>query len=293
MTGLPSRDRKEAEVCNPLVTAQKRSLRVAARIGPTRHLSRDKALEPFCDTIIDVAIPNVGHGRARAKIAMDAVQLDMVDSTNDEAKRQILRRDIRKPFYVLAREQSAGRGSRGRAWSSPANVGVYLSVVEFPNHSPADSTTAYTLAAGVACAETLRKSTGCSVQLKPVNDLLLCGGKLGGILTETVVQRGAVEAVIVGVGINTHRANRRVQLGALTPVTLEGAMSTERFANLDLNSMVATLILKIHAWCKCVSMRDMDRITRAWQDFAIDGASLPMVRQVRKPRNACSAELSR
>ena len=207
---------------------------------------------------------------------MEAVQLNVVDSTNDEAKRRIPRHSKHEPFYILAGEQTGGRGSRGRAWSSPADAGVYLSVVEFPKHSPADSTTAYTLAAGVACAEVLRESTGCSVRLKPVNDLLLCGGKLGGILTETVVRRGAAEAVIIGGGINTHRANRRVRLGAMTPVSLEGAMSTERFAALDLNAMVATLIVKIHTWCEYVSMGDMDRIARAWQGFAIDNATLPV-----------------
>src|SRR5579863_5587530 len=47
------------------------------------------------------------------------VVLDLVDSTNAEALRRASAGE-RGPLWIVATEQSAGRGRRGRAWTSPA-----------------------------------------------------------------------------------------------------------------------------------------------------------------------------
>src|SRR5690606_14508730 len=43
---------------------------------------------------------------------------DTLDSTNNEALR-LARAGERGPLWIVAREQTAGRGRRGRAWISP------------------------------------------------------------------------------------------------------------------------------------------------------------------------------
>ena len=139
---------------------------------------------------------------------MQAFALDTVDSTNEQAKRLIRGGELREAGYVLAREQTAGKGSRGRFWFSPKDAGIYLSVVEIPRQRHAISTTLFTLAAGVACAEALRRTACIDVRLKPINDLYIDGAKLGGILTETVIRDGSPEAIITGVGINVRRIDR-------------------------------------------------------------------------------------
>ena len=63
---------------------------------------------------------------------MQSFHFDTVDSTNEAAKRMIRSGELRQPAYLLALEQTAGRGSRGRRWASPKDAGIYLSVVEFP-----------------------------------------------------------------------------------------------------------------------------------------------------------------
>src|SRR3990167_6325862 len=112
---------------------------------------------------------------------------DSVDSTNDVAKRLIADGQIHGRAYIVAREQTAGRGQRGRPWLSPRDAGIYLTTVDFPNALPTPVTNLFTLGAGIACIEALRRCTGVDVYLKPINDLYVGHAKLGGILTEAVI----------------------------------------------------------------------------------------------------------
>jgi BirA family transcriptional regulator, biotin operon repressor / biotin---[acetyl-CoA-carboxylase] ligase len=103
------------------------------------------------------------------------------------------------PTVVLATQQTAGRGQRGRQWQSDAG-GLYLSVALAPN-LPASHSTQLTLCSAWGIATALR-SYSIPVFIKWPNDLLLLGRKLGGILTETRIQQGQITKAVVGVGIN-------------------------------------------------------------------------------------------
>ena len=128
-----------------------------------------------------------------AAIAVPGVEVRVVErctSTNDLALRQS------RALLVAAEEQTAGRGRRGRRWHG---AGITFSLgrrIERPVRELA----ALSLVAGVAAARALR-GLGADVSLKWPNDLVMAGGKLGGILVET---RNGNYAVI-GVGINYRR----------------------------------------------------------------------------------------
>lgn len=100
---------------------------------------------------------------------------------------------------VIATHQTSGRGQWGRQWSSPPG-GLYLSLAIAPN-LPAQESYQLTLCSAWGIAIALR-DRGIPVSLKWPNDLMLCGRKLGGILTETKVQQGRINQAVVGVGIN-------------------------------------------------------------------------------------------
>ncbi|MEB3196251.1 MAG: biotin--[acetyl-CoA-carboxylase] ligase [Candidatus Sericytochromatia bacterium] len=121
------------------------------------------------------------------------IHLESVDSTSAHLKRLALG-EIETGTAVLADEQTAGYGQRGRSWGSARHVGMYLSVlVDLP--APP---TLLPLAAGLAVCEALRHWTQ-EVRLKWVNDLVARRGKLGGVLVEVVRGRA-----IVGIGVNLH-----------------------------------------------------------------------------------------
>jgi BirA family biotin operon repressor/biotin-[acetyl-CoA-carboxylase] ligase len=109
---------------------------------------------------------------------------------------------------VIAESQTAGRGQWGRHWRSHPG-GLYLSVTLEPN-LPVAEAAQLTLCTAWGIAIALRTipnrlsgvEQGIPVQLKWLNDLVLRGYKLGGILTETRVQQGRITQAVVGVGIN-------------------------------------------------------------------------------------------
>lgn len=206
---------------------------------------------------------------------MQAFALDIVDSTNEEAKRLIRRGELRESAYIVAREQTSGRGSRGRLWASPRDAGIYLSVVELPGRNGIAPTAVFTLATGVACVEALLETAGAAVQLKPINDLYVDGRKLGGILTETLLQDGRVGALITGVGINVHRADRDVSAGAAEPICLAEIVPPHRFAQLDIGTLMVALVARIHRWNVMVFGKRLDEVRRAWDRHKIPGTTLP------------------
>lgn len=128
-----------------------------------------------------------------------------VGSTNDEAL-EALRQGAPHGSAVVAEQQLAGRGRREdrgerRAWYSPANANVYLSVVLRPKLDPS-RVSGITLACGVTIAHALRALGAGDVRLKWPNDLYIGDRKVGGILSEAATGVGGLEGVVVGVGIN-------------------------------------------------------------------------------------------
>lgn len=100
----------------------------------------------------------------------------------------------------VALEQTAGRGRRGRHWLSPPGQGLCLSVGWYLPQWRADLPT-LPLAVGVAGRRAVIGLGARNVLLKWPNDLVVAGGKLGGVLVECR-GAGAGVAVVAGIGIN-------------------------------------------------------------------------------------------
>ena len=86
-------------------------------------------------------------------------------------------------LVLIAEEQTAGRGRMGRSFYSPADSGLYLSLLLRPNVSAVEATR-LTACAAVAVAETIEELSGRPAQIKWVNDIFVDGRKVCGILTE-------------------------------------------------------------------------------------------------------------
>src|SRR6201986_1895685 len=112
------------------------------------------------------------------------LRFDSLPSTNTEAARQASL-GAREGLCVVAREQTAGRGRRERAWVSPKDAGLYFSVVLRPRLD-AREWPLVTLAAGLAVRDALFEACALETDIKWPNDLLARGRKLCGILAETV-----------------------------------------------------------------------------------------------------------
>lgn len=212
---------------------------------------------------------------------MRMICLDTVDSTNAAAQRLLAWGGIAGPAVILANEQTAGRGTRGRAWASPPGAGIYLSIVDPCTARVTPDTAIHTLAAGVGCAEAIRASAGVDVRVKPVNDLVANGGKLGGILTEALIESGRLVALITGIGINTRRAHRPVESAPRPPISLEDLMTLDRFAALRQDELIDALVASVLKWQQFVTDGCVDAVREAAKEWGAglsgeDAAELPL-----------------
>ena len=123
---------------------------------------------------------------------------DNIPSTNEKAW-QLIDGGEKLPLVAIARQQSAGKGQRGHQWKSPLG-GLYLSL-GLSVDLPANCATHLTLFTAWGIATHLRKYQ-IPIQIKWLNDLILKDKKLGGILSETRINRGKITRAVIGVGIN-------------------------------------------------------------------------------------------
>jgi len=122
------------------------------------------------------------------------------------------------PAWVLAHEQTAGRGRRGRAWSSPRG-NFYASYVMEVRERP-ETIALRSFVAALALRDSCIALTGldASFKLKWPNDVLLNGGKLSGILLES--QGGGRVAIGMGVNLIHAPTPEQVEQRAVLPVSL-------------------------------------------------------------------------
>lgn len=124
---------------------------------------------------------------------MRTFRLASVDSTNEEA-RHLADAGETGPIWIIAHEQTGGRGRRGRPWVSPPG-NLFATLLLAPS-GPLERRAQLSFVAALAVADTVAAYAG-PVTLKWPNDVLLEARKVAGILLESF---GA--ALAVGLGIN-------------------------------------------------------------------------------------------
>ncbi|HRX01646.1 MAG TPA: biotin--[acetyl-CoA-carboxylase] ligase [Anaerolineae bacterium] len=155
--------------------------------------------------------------------------LPVVDSTQNVAREAALRGQP-EGLAVVAGQQTAGKGRLGREWWSPAEGGLYVSLLLRPRITP-DRLGWLTMVVSLGTAEAIEAVCGVSPDLKWPNDLTWRGRKLAGVLAEASFADGQVSYVIAGIGLNLQMdfalrpdlAQRAVSLREITgrPVRIE------------------------------------------------------------------------
>jgi len=156
---------------------------------------------------------------------------------------------------VVAREQTGGRGSRGRPWAS-APGGLWLSVLRRPDR--ATGLDLLSLRAGLAVSGALLDlAPRAPIRLKWPNDLMLGERKVGGILCEARWHGDALAWIVVGLGLNiTNDVPEELQGVADTLATALPGRSAA-----DLAEPLAELIRKIDAQSPTLGAEEMERFT--------------------------------
>lgn len=168
--------------------------------------------ELFPGAEIDSLAPEqVRAGLRTHKIGQRVLYLARTGSTNDVA-RERAQAGAPEGLLVLAEEQTAGRGRRGRRWQAPYGSSLLASLLLRPTSLAPERAFALTAMAGLAIGQAVARETGLQPDLKWPNDLLLAGRKVCGILVELEGGAGRLEWAIVGWGLNVNAVFEDVDL---------------------------------------------------------------------------------
>lgn len=128
---------------------------------------------------------------------------ESVDSTNTLVRKQA-ELGTAEGYTLIANRQTSGRGRRGRTFYSPADTGIYLSILLRPKQFTAQQAVRLTTIAAVAACEALERVSGKKAEIKWVNDVFMNGKKVCGILTEASfgLEDGFLEYAVLGIGMN-------------------------------------------------------------------------------------------
>jgi BirA family biotin operon repressor/biotin-[acetyl-CoA-carboxylase] ligase len=217
-----------------------------------------------------------GHGGA-PRPASPVLYYPVATSTNDLAMR-LADQGFGDGTLVIAGHQTAGRGRSGHTWFSPAGAGLYFSLLLEASPGTGDWTPLVTLAAGVAIAEGLHAASGLPVRIKWPNDLVVAPSgavrgarKLAGILAEGRTERGQLERIVLGAGINVRSVAWPDAIGARAT-----SLEDELGRRVDAGIVLGAVIARLSTWIERLRAGQSAAMIARWQALAAGAAGAPV-----------------
>lgn len=132
------------------------------------------------------------------------VRLEVIDSTNNYANRQIREHGLSEGTVFLAYEQTTGRGQQNNSWESAPGENLLFSIVLFPDFLEIRRQFMISKVVALGIYKALNKYVD-SLKIKWPNDIYAGNRKLGGILIENSIMSGLLKSSIVGIGLNVNQ----------------------------------------------------------------------------------------
>jgi BirA family transcriptional regulator, biotin operon repressor / biotin---[acetyl-CoA-carboxylase] ligase len=145
--------------------------------------------------------------------------LDSVDSTNNYAMATVRAGMAKHGMAFAAKEQTAGKGQRGKSWQMRPGQSIALSLVLKTDSLRTDQQFYLSMLVALAVNEFLKKYVEKDCCIKWPNDMYWCDRKAGGILIENVFNGGKWKWAVVGIGINVNQS--RFHKSLPNPVSLK------------------------------------------------------------------------
>jgi BirA family transcriptional regulator, biotin operon repressor / biotin---[acetyl-CoA-carboxylase] ligase len=186
--------------------------------------------------------------------------VDVIDSTSSELLRRASNTDIHA--QVLAAEcQTAGRGRRGRLWTSVVGGSLTLSL-GWRFEQGAGYLSALPLAVGLALANALEAESFEGVELKWPNDVMVRGRKLGGVLVELSGDALGPSLAVIGIGLNVRlpaSVQREIAQGVIDLAEIAPGVAIDR------NALLARTLCSLTEMLEAYAARGFTPLRGAWQ----------------------------
>lgn len=145
--------------------------------------------------------------------------LDTVDSTNNYAMAKVRAGLARHGLAFAAKEQTAGKGQRGKSWQMAPGQNIALSLLLKADKLKVEQQFCLSMAVSLGVLTFFKKYAGDEIKIKWPNDLYWRDRKAGGILIETVFKGNSWKWAVVGIGININQ--QRFHKSLPNPVSLQ------------------------------------------------------------------------
>jgi len=133
--------------------------------------------------------------------------LDSVDSTNNYAMALVREGMATHGMAIIAKEQTAGKGQRGKNWQTEPGQNIAISLILNTDHCRTDQQFFVSMLVALGACDFLKSFAPGEITIKWPNDLYWRDRKAGGILIETVFKGNNWNWAIVGIGININQTN--------------------------------------------------------------------------------------
>jgi BirA family transcriptional regulator, biotin operon repressor / biotin---[acetyl-CoA-carboxylase] ligase len=167
--------------------------------------------------------------------------LDSVDSTNNYAMALVREGMAKHGMAIVAKEQTAGKGQRGKNWHAKPGQNIAMSVVLKTDKLRADEQFYLSMLVALAANDFLKKYAGKETTIKWPNDLYWRDRKAGGILIETVFKGTGWKWAVVGIGININQTQFPKALP--NPVSLQ-QITHKEYDIIELAEVLYNMVLK-------------------------------------------------
>lgn len=209
-------------------------------------------------------------------IGSTIVHLDIADSTNNYAVRELLTKSLKEGTVFVAEWQNTGRGQGNSSWESAKGLNLTFSIVLFPKSIEIHRQFMISKAVSLGVLDFLTGYIS-GLTVKWPNDIYAGDKKIAGILIETAISAGKFARAVVGIGLNV---NQEIFLSeAPNPVSLKNLTGI----SYDLSLMLDLLCEKLdHRYLQLMDgnygILDLDYENYLyrkgeWAEFLVDGSS--------------------
>lgn len=125
---------------------------------------------------------------------------DIINSTQEYVKIE----KIEEGEIIFAERQTAGVGTHQRKWYTGKGVNLAFSFALFPNCDIKKLDT-LTIVIAESLVQAVKELYLITLQIKKPNDVMYQNKKMGGILTESVVEGNIAKKIYIGIGFNVNQ----------------------------------------------------------------------------------------
>jgi len=189
-------------------------------------------------------------------IGTNLIELESVDSTNNYAKQLMAISLPTEGTAIMAREQYAGRGQMGNAWTTDAGKNITISFILYPDFLEADKQFFLNMAVSLAVKDFCEFMLKDEVKIKWPNDIYHLNKKLGGILIENSINGNKLATSVIGIGLNVNQTEFDKSLSNPTSFA---AVSKENYDLKDLFEQLCSFLEKYYLQLRQLHFNFLDK----------------------------------